>query len=145
MILALTCLTGIAFATDDEQHAHKHHAAVFLGNTKNDKGQNAFTVGADYEYRFHKYWGAGALIDYAAPNLDAIILAGGVFLHPVGDLRLLAAPGIDHHHGHTEFAIRIGAMYDFHVGIWSISPTIHVDLLERKENLVYGIGFGRGF
>ena len=133
-----------AFATEEE-HAHKHHAAVFVGNTKNDKGQNAFTVGADYEYRFHPYWGVAALVDYATANIDSTLIAGGVFLHPVGDLRLLVAPGVDHHHGHNEFVVRLGFLYDFRVGDWSISPTLHIDVLDRKENIIFGFGIGRGF
>jgi len=142
--LVLLLLAGSVFAMEEE-HAHKHHTSVFVGNTKNDKGQNAFTIGADYEYRFHRYWGAAVLVDYATANIDSTLVAGGVFLHPVGDLRLLVAPGVDHHHGHNEFVVRIGALYDFHVGNWSISPTLHIDVLDHKENIIYGIGLGRGF
>lgn len=145
-IILLIASSTIALAGNAENHLpHKHHASVFFGNTNTENGQDAFTIGADYEYRFHKYWGAAALVDYATPNIDSIIIAGGGFLHPVGDLRLLIAPGIDHHHGHTEGVVRVGAIYDFRVGDWSISPTIHIDILDRKENLIYGLGIGRGF
>lgn len=57
----------------------------------------------------------------------------------------LAASGADFHGGKEEFVVRLGVLYDFHVGDWSISPTFHLDVLEAKENVVYGVGFGRGF
>jgi len=57
----------------------------------------------------------------------------------------IGAPGGDFHHGEEEFVLRLGVMYDFHVGDWLISPTANLDVLEAKENVVYGLGFGRGF
>jgi hypothetical protein len=74
------------------------------------------------------------------------VVGGGVFIHPWRDLRLLAALGNEHHDGSDEFLTRLGVMYDFFIGDWSISPTLNVDLLESgDENWIYGISLGKGF
>jgi len=129
-----------------EHHYHKHHVAVFLGNTHDYHGEDAFTVGVDYEYRLHEYFGIGALIDHAGESINSTILGGGVFIHPWKNLRLLTALGNEHQSGHNIFLVRLGAMYDFRIKGWILSPTVNVDLLEGgHQNLVYGFAVGRGF
>ena len=131
---------------DEGHHGHKHHASLFLGNTHDFHSEDAVTVGLDYEFRVHKWFGLAALIDHAAGDIDSTVAGAGVFLHPWGDVRLLAAGANEHHEGNDEFIVRLGALYDFWVNGWSISPTINVDLLEdNEENWVYGVSFGRGF
>lgn len=124
---------------------HPHHAALFLGGTSSSGGKHGATIGVEYEYRFHQKFGVTGILDYAGGEIDTTIVAAGLLYHAVADLRLLVAPGADFHDGKEEFVVRVGAVYDFHVGDWSISPTLHIDLLEAKENVVYGLGFGRGF
>ena len=61
IILALAAATAIsAMASGDHpeaHHGHKHHVALFLGNTHDHHGDDAFTVGLDYEYRLHDLFG----------------------------------------------------------------------------------------
>ena len=140
-LLAMCLLSGVAMAEDD----HPHHASLFLGNTNNDKDQNAFTVGLEYEYRVSSPVGLGALIDYAGGSIETTIIAAGPVFHFWRELKVIAMPGVDLHDGHEEFVTRVGALYDFHVGAWSISPTLHVDVLELKENIIFGLGFGHGW
>ncbi len=126
--------------------AHKHHVSLFLGNTHDYHSEDAFTVGVEYELRVHEFLGLAALIDHAAGDVDSTVAGAGIMVHPCGDLRLLAAGANDHHAGDDEFIVRLGAMYDFWVDGWSITPSINVDLLEdNEENWVYGVGIGRGF
>jgi hypothetical protein len=143
LLAVVVCLIASwVHATGDD---HPHHASLFLGNTTNDKDQNAFTVGIEYEYHISSPVGLGALIDYAGGSIDATIIAAGPVFHPWRDLKLILMPGVDFHGGHEEFVTRIGALYDLHVGPWSISPTLHVDVLEWKENVIFGLGFGLGW
>jgi len=133
----------------DGEHAHpyhKHHVAAFFGNTHNHHGDDAFTVGLDYEFRFSNLFGAGAFIDLAGGEIDSAVAGGGLFIHPWKDLRLLTAIGNEHLDGHDEFLVRLGTMYDFHVGKWILTPNLNVDLLESgHQNWVAGFLIGRGF
>ena len=147
--MGLVAASGLCEEMHVEDHGHeyhKHHVAVFLGNTHDYHSEDTFTVGVDYEYRFSQYVGLGALVDFAGTKFDITVLGGGLFFHPWNDLRVLAAGGNEHHSGDDEFLVRLGVMYDFFINDWSVSPTVNVDLLESgHENWIYGIALGRGF
>ena len=151
--LLLGTLCGVASAgSSGEDHesnahasAHKHHMGLFVGATSTSGGKHGPTIGADYGYRLHKLVSLGFSVDYAADEIDATIIAAGVFLHPTDRIRLLVAPGVDLHDGHSEVVLRLGVLYDFHVGDWTLSPTAHLDALDAKENVIYGLGVGYGF
>ena len=139
---------GVAVAEVEENghgSAHKNHVAVFLGATSTSGGQHGATIGADYGYRVHDFVSLALAVDYAGGEIDTTILAAGVFLHATDALRLLIAPGIDYHNGYEDAVLRLGVLYDFHVGAWTLSPTVHLDALEAKENAVYGLSVGHGF
>jgi len=146
VLVAVLILSVPAFGQHEEDHqGHKHHVAMFLGNTHNYHGEDAFTVGLDYEFRLHSLLGIGALIDHATEDIDSTVAGVGLFGHPWRDLRVLVAAANEHHHGENEFVVRVGAMYDFSLAGWSIAPTVNVDLLEDgEENWIYGFAFGRG-
>lgn len=130
----------------DDHHGHKHHVAIFVGGTHDYQGENAFTMGLDYEYRLTDLLGAGALIDYAGGDIESAVVGGGLFFHPWQDLRLLTAVGKEFHNGHDEFLIRLGTMYDFHLENWTLSPTVNADILGSGHlNVIYGIALGHGF
>ena len=130
----------------DGHEAHKHHVAVFFGNTHDYHGEDAFTVGVDYEYRLTDLLGVGVLADFAGDEIDTKVVGGGIFIHPWKEFHLLTALGNEHHKGEDEYLLRLGISYDFMIEKWSISPTLNCDLLESgKENWVYGLAIGRGF
>ena len=151
--LVLSTLEGGAFAGNQvEAHAehahgsaHKHHVAVFGGATSTSGGKHGATIGADYGYRVHDLVSLALAVDYAGGDIDTTILAAGVFLHATDAIRVLIAPGIDYHNGHEDAVLRLGLLYDFHVGAWTLSPTVHLDALEAEENAVYGLSVGHGF
>ncbi len=131
-------------ADHEEEHGHRHHVGLFLGNT-HAGGEDKFTVGVDYEYRLTPIFGVGGLVDHASGDHDATIVGGALFVHPWGNSRVLLAPGIEHAHGHNEFLVRVGVSYDFHIGRLTVSPTLNVDFVDGEENTVYGLTFGYGF
>ena len=106
--------------------------------------------------------GAGALYDYAGGDLESHVAAVALFVHPVGNLKLLAGFGVEHkseeeeshgegehaaesEHEENEFLVRVGLLYDWHIGRCSISPTFAVDFVNGEEAYVYGVSFGFGF
>jgi hypothetical protein len=146
--LAISGWGGEHEVEDDapEHNSHKHHVAVFLGNTHDHHGNNAFTVGVDYEYRLTDLFGTGGVIDHAGGDINATVIAGGLFTHPWKGLRLATLLGNEHQTGHNEFLVRLGMSYDFHIKKWILTPIIDVDLLESgHQNWVYGIAVGRAF
>lgn len=131
---------------EEEHHGHRHHVSLFLGNTHDLHGNNAFTVGVDYEYRLNDLFGVGTLIDHAGGSINSTVVGAGLFIHPWQDLRVLTALGNEHQSGHNEFLFRLGALYDFHIKEWSITPALYMNWLESgHQNWVSGIELGRGF
>ena len=156
-VLAVWVLTAATLVTAAEpehavdahgggHHAHKHHVAAFFGNTHDHHGEDAFTVGLDYEFRLNNLLAIGALIDHATGDIDSTVAGAALFIHPWRDLRLLAAGANEHRHSEDEFIVRVGAAYDIAVSGWTVSPIVQADLLlDGEENWVYGFGVGRGF
>jgi hypothetical protein len=123
---------------------HRHHVALFSGNTHSE-GEDGATFGMDYEYRIMDWLGAGILYDYAGEQLDSHVVALPIFLHPIGNVKLLVAPGIEHKHHEDENLLRLGVIYDWHINSYSVSPVVEVDLVHGKASYIYGISVGRGF
>jgi len=147
-----------------EHEFHRHHLSVFLGVTDGEveveaeagvesgggevivEDQQAFTVGLDYEYRLNRRWGVGALADWAGKDFRSWVVGIPVVLHPTGGLKLLVAPGFEKNNEHdAELLVRLGAMYDFEVGRFTIAPALNIDFVDDEEVLVYGVNIGRGF
>jgi len=135
---------GHGAADHEEEHAHRHHVALFLGNTRAE-GEDKPTVGVDYEYRLTRAFGVGGLVDHARGDHNATIVGGALFVHPWGDWRLLLAPGIEHAAGHNEFLVRSGVSHDFHLGRLTVSPTLNVDFVAGEVSEVCGVSVGYGF
>lgn len=136
-------------AHDDHAH-HKHHLSIFNGATTNFTHHNStdYTIGLEYEYRFSKLFGAGLLGEYIATESGEIIYGAMLIIHPTKGLKIgldpLLARVDDHGHTATHFLFRINGTYDFHLGNYTIGPSLSYDIGETKA-LVYGISLGIGF
>ncbi|MGQ9917856.1 MAG: hypothetical protein ACUVS7_10605 [Bryobacteraceae bacterium] len=159
----LLLLAGTPVLAQHEAHEteefHRHHVAVLAGGSHNTEKDGA-TVGADYEYRFHRRLGALASFEYVGGDFREDVFAFTAAWHPWKGLRLIAGPGFDRelkrHKGapHAEPAeahknvrglFRTGAGYEFHAGEhFTIGPEIAVDILKGEKVFVYGINFGWG-
>jgi hypothetical protein len=156
-LMPLECLgEEAAHGHKEAAHRHRHHVALFAGGTHADieieeagivreESEDAFTVGLDYEYRLRPLFGVGGLVEYAGGDLETTIVAGALFIHPVGGLKFILAPGVEHEGDENEFLFRAGVYYDFFFGNFSITPTFSVDFVDGEEDLVYGVSFGYGF
>jgi hypothetical protein len=139
-----------AEAEHGEAHGHHpHHVAVLLGGgvrKEHGETESGFVIGADYEYRFHRLLGVGALVEAATGDLRDVVLTAPIFLHPWRGLKLLAAPGVEiREAGNSEFLFRIGGAYLFPRGDFTIGPDFVVDIVNGNPTFVFGVGFGVGF
>jgi hypothetical protein len=113
-----------------------------------EKSETSWALGGDYERRFNETLGAGIGVDFTfGDHKRAAILATGVTYRPIEALRLSTGPGLewvdkDKAGGGTStkayFLWGIGTAYDFHLGDWSLTPTVYLDFVgETKTNLTY--------
>ena len=140
-----------------EAHNHfsKHHIALFIGATTNFSHEStSYTIGLDYEYRFSKFLGLGLFGEYIVSEPEEILAGLAVYAHPFKGAKLLAAPLLvfseglhdtEHEPGKAaNFAFRIAAGYDFHIGNLSIGPVVNFDIGATKA-ISYGLSIGFGF
>jgi hypothetical protein len=127
-----------------ESHYHTNHLGLFLGNT-HEEGEDEFTIGLDYEYRFSQYFGIGAVLEYVGEDAREGVGMGLLFIHPYKGFRFLAGAGVKPKAEETKFIWRLGIGYRFPIGNWTIAPEFNLDFTEGKTVQVYGVSFGYGF
>jgi len=124
---------------------------VFLWAIRTLRMKPHFTYGVEYEYKFSQYWGLGAIyekIDDAHHGDGVTITVAELFYHPMNNVRVGFGVGkekIGGAHPHSEDLYRISANYEFHVGDFSIDPTIAVDFIDSEQAYVFGLAFIRPF
>lgn len=108
--------------------------------------ESAPGMGVEYEYRFNRWIGAGALVEGVFGGVRESIILVPVSLHPWRGLRLTAAPGVDFHLNDAEFAFRVGAGYEIELGRGlTLAPEVAGDFTRVGKTLVYGLSLGWGF
>ena len=151
LVVALI-LTVVPVSAQHVNHGHKaqhprRHLALFVGNTQLE-GHSRFTLGADFEYRLpvlHDRIGVGALAEAVFGEHRATILGGAIFVHPVGNVKVLLAPSVEFSEGHKEFLFRSGLGYDLHLGQVSVTPSASLDFVSGHVVQVYGVSLGMSF
>lgn len=156
--LLFPLLSGLIFApqalaqTDVEYDKEvPHHLSVVIGGTSvPSANETEFTIGVDYEYRISELLGLGAVVEYAAGDIDATTILAVADIHLWRGLALQIGPGFEiaDEGGDTEtLAIgRFGALYEFQVGNrFTISPQVHYDISSGQDAVVFGIALGRAF
>ena len=128
----------------EKPHYHRNHVGLFLGNT-HEEGEDEFTIGLDYEYRFSQYVGIGVLLEYVGEDERKGIGMVPLFIHPYKGFRFLAAAGVKPKAEETKFVWRLGIGYRFPIGKWTIAPEFNLDFTEGKTVEVFGVSFGYGF
>ena len=131
-------------AEHKESHYHRNHVGLMLGNT-HEEGEDDFTVGLDYEYRFTEYVGIGVLLEFVGKDYREAVAMVPLFIHPYKGFRFLAAAGVKPKKDAEKFIWRLGIGYRFPVGNWTIAPEFNVDFTEGRVVEVYGISLGYGF
>ncbi len=166
-ILILFLMSISVFARGHKKHhSGVNHVGIFVGATSNVKANHTdLTVGLDYEYRANQYLGVGLIGDYIMGEHTETLIMAGVFYHPTNSLKLYLANGFtiakeseeaegDSHSSSEEKAeektvsnhvLRLGMGYGFHIGSFSVTPTVAWDLITGNSSFAYGITFGIGF
>lgn len=151
-------------AAHDGGHHHRHHAGIFIGGSHFDE-ENGFTLGGEYEFRIHQYFGAGAFVEVIGGDFDERVFGVLFDLHPAAGWTIFTGPGWEKRFrkeqgcGSTrssgqgsqsaeeglEFLWRAGLMYGIPVGRMTISPNVLIDFLKGHQVFVYGVTLGLGF
>jgi hypothetical protein len=158
---------------EEHSHLHSHHLGLFVGATsKFEEGGTYFSLGLEYEYlldKEHGRWKLGVVGELIFGHKTEYLIAVPVIFRAYKGLFVLAGPGLEwfpsheeegdeHHDPHamgnsegseggydTHVLLRIGAGYQFHVGKFSITPVVNLDMWRKHHSLVWGISIGRGF
>lgn len=135
---------------EDAEHFHHNEAALFLGATYETEAEETFfTIGAEYERRFTRWFGLSGVVEYAT-DLDAWVVVFPVTFRLAGELKLSAGPGFEHVEEDNLFLFRFGAAYGFELGGGVVlSPAVDLDLVDEEEevaeSIVYGVALGIAF
>lgn len=78
-----------------DHSSHRHHTALFIGNTQNDSNEHGLSVGMDYEYRFNRWLGLGGLAEFAGGDFKHLLIAVPLFFHPHEQWRFVVAAGAE--------------------------------------------------
>jgi hypothetical protein len=130
-----------------EESVRRNSIGLFMGATLEADEEGAFTIGLDYERRLGAVFGIGVLADKPFGGARSSLLLGGLFWHPVRQVRLDVAPGIEINQGESEeFVLRLGADYDFEIRErWSIAPNVNLDFVDGRTVWVIGAELGYSF
>ena len=127
-----------------ESSHHSNHIALFGGVTVHH-GHSYPSLGLDYERYLSKQVGIVALGELInGPELQQVY-GLGLGYHPIAPLKIALIPAMEFAHGHSEFLLRLNSEYAFHVGHWSVSPSVSVDYVAEEFVYVAGVAIGLGF
>ena len=139
---------------------HNNHIAIFLGGTSFFKeDENHFSVGLDYVYRpnVEKPWAFSVFGEAIFAEHTEYLIGFPIYYGFNNVWWFRAGPGIEiiqeeEHHGgvvetktEVEFLFRFGAGIPFHLGNYTITPSVDFDLVRNHDAIVWGINFGYGF
>ncbi len=145
MLALLVVMVASSTANAEEEHRHKNHASAFLGATLQEDGGAAFSVGVEYERRLTDIFGVGGFVEYAAPQTDAFLIGLVGAVHVWRGLKFTGGAGYERRHDSNHALVRVGAMYDFEIGTFTVSPTVDVDAVREERSLVIGLNLGKHF
>jgi hypothetical protein len=137
-------------AAEAEEEFYRHRVSVFLGGAsrpeEHEHTEHGFAGGLEYEFRFSRWVGVGALAEEATGDLRDVVFAGLVYVHPWKGLLFTAGPGAEVSSHGSKFLFRLGTGYEFEIARrFSITPNFNADLVDGEPTYVYGVTFGVGF
>ena len=117
-------------AQEPEAEEGRHLGYLFAGVTR-EEGHSTGTIGLEYSYDLLPWVHVGGLFDYAGGDRRSTFVAVGAYFRPTPRFVILTAPGVEHVHGESEFAFRLGLAWDFEVGKkLLLAPAINFDFTE---------------
>jgi hypothetical protein len=142
----LIVLTTLVIGPAVDAEGAEQVFSVFTGVT-DDRGDKAFSLGLDYEYKFSEVFGIGGLLDVATGDIRSFVVGVPIFVHPIGGLVLVLAPGVEHQDdGSNEALVRLGAGWEFELSErFVLVPMFNVDFVDSEKVYVYGVEFAYRF
>lgn len=160
LLLAL-CLSAPAMAEEKGQEHEEemwrefpnHLSLLLAGSFAHGEAEDeeAETLGIDYEYRVNERLGLGIVAERAFDPVDSTTLLAVADLHVWRGFAIQAGPGVEMIDGREgeededEFIVRLGALYEFEKGRFTVSPQLHLDKASDAETWVFGVALGYGF
>lgn len=151
MLLMLLAANPVQAQTSSEHETSEgfhapHHLSLLPANT-HVRGEGDFaSLGVDYEYRVNQLLGLGVVVEHAFDGLDATTVLAVADVHLHGGLIMQLGPGVEFVEDHEIFVSRVGVLYEFEFGRFTLSPQLHWDYHEHHENaVVAGLAFGFAF
>lgn len=142
IVLFLLLLPVYVWAQDksDDKEESKNELSVFAGAASNSR--TAFAIGLDYQHKFNKIVGLGALIDYTVPDIGSLLIGPAVFLH-AWHFEITLAPCAEFIGEDVTGVFRAGLAYEVELSKFSLSPSVYFDTeRDGEETFVYGLSFG---
>ena len=147
---ALACallMSACAALEAEEPHDWReapHHLSVLISDTI-EEDESAASVGLDYEYRTTEFLGLGMVVERAFDEIDATTVLVVADLHITNQFIIQTGPGVEFVDGEEESAYRLGMLYEFERGGYTVSPQVHHDWTSGEDAFIIGLAFGYGF
>ena len=126
----------------------RHHVSFLAGaaHSSGSEGTTSFVIRGSYEYRFHAWYGIGAIAEGNFGTPRDLVIGPGFSLHPARALRVTMVVGGELDDGAWAFLYRISGDYDIPMGSgWTLAPSLALDFARGRRVLVAGAGVGYSF
>ncbi len=125
------------------EEPRRNRVAGYVGALFDEDDQTGVTLGAEYEWRFHAWYGIGAYADFVTGSNRSLLLGPALSLHPVGGLAVILAPSAERANDDWYFAFRLGLEYEVEVRErWVLAPTVALDFARGERILLAGLSLG---
>lgn len=130
----------------EEGEERRNRIGLFLGVTHRASEDDG-SFGLEYERRLSDLFGIGLIWESTPSARERVLAVPALFLHPVGDLGVVLAPGVEHEEGEDLFLFRVGLSWDFELGgRFTVAPGVNYDFVEGPNDaFVYGVVVSYGF
>lgn len=158
LVVLLGCLPSSADAEEEVWRERPHHFSFFVAGTHHE-GEDAWTLGLDYEYRVNALIGLGLIGEHAFEDVDSTTLLAVADIHVWRGLAIQTGFGVEfvneeeeeeeHERKEKEveelFVYRIGGLYEFEFGHYTVSPQVHYDATKDGHSVIFGVAVGFAF
>jgi len=147
LLASVLIAPGLAFSDSDHHFGHApFHISSLIADTRINGAGNYDTLGIDIEYRISQLTGLGFVIEHAFGELDATTVLAVADIHIRNDFIMQIGPGYEWVDDETVFVSRVGFIYEYEFGGFTIAPQLHWDWHDGHEDaIVAGIALGFGF
>lgn len=123
-----------------------HHLSMLFADTHIRSHGDYATLGIDYEYRVSQLLGLGVVLEQAYEGLNATTALAVADVHLHRGLIMQLGPGFEWMQHERIAVVRVGMLYEFEFGQFTLSPQLHWDFHDGHDNaVVAGLALGFAF